>query len=117
IQYIDHIVSSEGIDCDFTWLDGYLFNDDDEDKLTDERHAAHRAGLTNVEFVGRAPLKEFDTGPALRFPGQAQFHPLKYLAGLARIIQRDGARIFTNTRANDFKGGADGRVGTESGNT
>ena len=115
INYIEHIVSSEGIDCDFTYLDGYLFNGDDEDKLQDERHAAHRAGLTGVEFVGRAPINDFNTGPALRFPGQAQFHPLKYLSALARIIQRDGARIFTNTRANDFKGGENATVGTERG--
>ena len=33
-------------------------------------------------MVPRAPIPNFDTGPALRFPRQAQFHPMKYLKGL-----------------------------------
>src|SRR5678815_2345899 len=53
--------------------------------LTEELEACHRAGLTDVEWVDRAPLGEhaFDTGRCLRFPRQAQFHPVRYLAGLA----------------------------------
>ncbi len=34
------------------------------------------------------------SGPALRFPRQAQFHALRYLAGLARAVERHGGRIF-----------------------
>src|SRR5262249_6296058 len=56
-----------------------------------------------------------DTGPCLRFPRQAQFHPLKYLAGLAGAIQRDGGRIFTGTHAESIEGGKPGRVGTAAG--
>jgi nitrite reductase/ring-hydroxylating ferredoxin subunit len=52
----------------------------------------------------------FDTGPCLRFPRQAQFHPLKYLAGLARAIVRDGGQIFTQTHADTIEGGEPGRV-------
>lgn len=49
--------------------------------LDRELEAAHRAGLTDLEIVERSPIKSYDTGKALRFPRQAQFHPLKYLAG------------------------------------
>ena len=45
------------------------------DELDRELEAARRAGL-EVEKVARAPLGSFDTGPALRFARQAQFHPL-----------------------------------------
>ena len=84
IDRIESIVTRERIACDFTRLDGYLFcaPEHDEELLDRELAAAHRAGLHNVAKIGRAPLA-FDTGPCLRFPGQAQFHPLKYLAGLA----------------------------------
>lgn len=118
IQTIERIVSEENIDCDFARLDGYLFAPPDEDsqkELDDELEAAHRAGLTNVEKVGRAPIKDFDTGAALRFPRQGQFHILKYIAGLARAIERDGGKLYSNTQAVKFTGGADASVETSGG--
>jgi glycine/D-amino acid oxidase-like deaminating enzyme/nitrite reductase/ring-hydroxylating ferredoxin subunit len=120
VDRIEAIVKEEGIECEFERLDGYLFAPPDESKkeLEDELKAAHRAGLTEVEMVERAPIKDFDTGKCLRFPRQAQFHPLQYLAGLARGVRRDGGRIFTETHADKIEGGktsarvetADGRV-------
>ncbi len=117
IARINDIVSREKIDCDFQWLDGFLFgaSADSVQLLDDELAACHRAGLTGVEKVGRAPLKAFDTGPALRFPRQAQFHPLKYMDGLARAAMRDGARIFGETHATKIEGGDDAQVETTHG--
>ena len=119
IDRIEAIVAAEGIDCEFERLDGYLFipPNGSKDLLERELKAAHRAGLTNVEQVGRAPIDGFDTGNCLRFPRQAQFHPLKYLAGLKRAIERDGGRIFTGTHAGTIEGGAHARVETSSGFT
>jgi glycine/D-amino acid oxidase-like deaminating enzyme/nitrite reductase/ring-hydroxylating ferredoxin subunit len=117
IDRIEAIVAEEVIDCDFERLDGYLFTGHHRSKkeLGDELKAAHRAGLTGVERVGRAPLDSFDTGASLRFPRQAQFHPLKYLAGLARAIQRDGGRIYTGTHASKIEGGDTARIETRDG--
>ena len=117
IDRIEKIVKEEKIDCEFERLDGYLFAPPNEskDQLEDELKATHRAGLTGVEMVERAPIKDFDTGKALRFPRQAQFHPLKYLKGLARAIRRDGGRIFTGTHANKIEGGQQARVETSDG--
>ena len=67
--------------------------------------AAHHAGLTDIEIVARAPIEPYDTGTALRFAREAQFHPLKYLAGLAQAIERDGGRIYTQTHASKIEGG------------
>ncbi|HYE64538.1 MAG TPA: FAD-dependent oxidoreductase [Pyrinomonadaceae bacterium] len=119
IDRIEAIVKTEGIECEFERLDGYLFAPPGESKeqLEDELKAAHRAGLTDVEMVERAPIKDFDTGKALRFPRQAQFHPLKYLAGLARAIRRDGGRIFTETHADKIEGGERARIETSDGHT
>lgn len=107
IDRIEAIIAKEKIHCDFERLDGYLFlgEDDPEELLDEELAAARRAGLVGVEKIERAPLKSFDTGPCLRFPDQAQFHPLKYLAGLARAIRRAGGRIFTQTHADQITGG------------
>ena len=77
--------------------------------------AAHRAGLTQVSRVARAPIASFKTGPCLRFPQQAQFHPLKYLYGLAKAIEGRGGRIFTGTHAEKIEAGPPGRVTTTRG--
>ena len=69
---------------------------------------------TDVLKIGRAPLA-FDTGPCLRFPNQAQFHPLKYLAGVAQAIERGGGRIYAGTHATKVTGGENAEVATERG--
>jgi len=117
IDRIESIVREERIECEFERLNGYLFVPPGEsrDILEDELKASHRAGLTDVQLIDRAPLKEFDTGPTLRFPRQAQFHPLKYLSGLATAIQRDGGRIFTKAHASAIKGGSQAYVETNNG--
>ncbi|HKQ51364.1 MAG TPA: FAD-dependent oxidoreductase, partial [Pyrinomonadaceae bacterium] len=119
IDRVEKIVTDEAIECEFTRLDGYLFAPPDGPKkeLDDELAACHRAGLTSIEMVERAPIKDFDTGKALRFPHQGQFHPLLYLAGLARAVRRDGGRIHTGTHAAKIEGGKLARVQTEAGNT
>jgi glycine/D-amino acid oxidase-like deaminating enzyme/nitrite reductase/ring-hydroxylating ferredoxin subunit len=117
IDRIERIVRDESITCDFVRLDGYLFvpPGDDLSQLDQELEAAHRAGLTDVARVERAPLTSFDTGPALRFPRQGQFHVLKYLRGVASAAKRLGARLYNRTRAYEFHGGDDGRVETDKG--
>src|SRR5918994_1360805 len=107
IDMIEDIIRKEKINCDFERLNGYLFLAPGQDpKILDlELEAAHRAGLQGVKRMVRAPLEPFDTGPCLRFPNQAQFHPLKYLAALAKAIQRDGGLIFTHSHANEIEGG------------
>jgi glycine/D-amino acid oxidase-like deaminating enzyme/nitrite reductase/ring-hydroxylating ferredoxin subunit len=105
IDRIEEIVAKEKIACDFERLDGYLFVAPGEptDVLDKELEAAHRAGLTGLTKVARAPLNGFDTGACLLFPRQAQFHPLKYLDGLSKAIEKKGGRIFNKTHAEEFK--------------
>jgi glycine/D-amino acid oxidase-like deaminating enzyme/nitrite reductase/ring-hydroxylating ferredoxin subunit len=114
IDQVEAICKDEGIDCEFERLDGYLFVPPRDPKkiLDDEFEAAHRAGLVDIERVDRVPWDSFDTGPALRFPRQAQFHPLKYLAGLTEAIKRKGGRIYTDSHAKEIEGGRSARVET-----
>lgn len=118
IDCIEQIIFRESIDCDFIKLDGYLFTPPGQphDELDRELDAAQRASM-NVERLPRAPLPQFDTGPCLRFRNQAQFHPLKYLNGLARGISRLGGDIFINTRVHEIIGGDSPRVETADGYT
>ncbi len=113
IEQIQRIASEEQIDCDFARVDGYLFNGPGEssDTLEKEAQAARRAGL-QVEFVERAPWSGFDTGRCLRFPNQAQFHPVKYLRALATAVVRNGGRIFAQTQVKSIADDTPTRVQT-----
>lgn len=117
INAIEAIVEQEGIECEFERLDGYLFVPPRESQeiLDDELEAAHKAGLTDIEKVERVPWDSYDTGPALRYPRQGQFHPLMYLAGLAEAIRKNGGRIYTQTHATEIEGGKQARVDTSGG--
>ncbi len=117
IDRVEAIVREEKIDCEFERVDGYLFLPPNGrlQVLEDELPAAHRAGLAEVQRMDRAPVESFDTGPCLHFPRQAQFHPLKYLTGLAKAVERDGGRIFTSTHADEIEGGREAYVTTNGG--
>jgi glycine/D-amino acid oxidase-like deaminating enzyme/nitrite reductase/ring-hydroxylating ferredoxin subunit len=107
IERIEAIVRKEAIDCDFARLDGYLFLAEGDSRQTLDRElaAAHRAGLGAVQPAEQAPF-----GRCLVFPRQAQLHPLKYMAGLARAIERRGGRIYCGSHADHVEGGVPGVV-------
>jgi glycine/D-amino acid oxidase-like deaminating enzyme/nitrite reductase/ring-hydroxylating ferredoxin subunit len=118
IGEIERIIEVEKIDCDFLRVDGYLIEaEDGEDDLSEELEAAHRAGFSEVEFVERAPIEDFDSGKCLKFPRQAQFHVLKYLAGVAKAVEQNGGRLFSNTKALEWTGEDQPEVKTASGET
>src|SRR5205085_12447470 len=81
---------------------------DDHRELERELAAAQRAGL-ECELVDEAPLP-FDTGPALRFARQAEFHPLKYLRALAEAVVEMGGKIHTDVHVLDIEEGRPLRI-------
>ena len=117
ISKIESIVAEEDIDCEFARVDGYLFlgPDDSEKTLDQELEAAQRAGVN----VAKEQTFSFGltAGPCLRFPQQAQFHPAKYMAGLARAFKRAGGKIYGKTEAKEIKGGEPAEVKTAKGRT
>ena len=117
IERIAEIIAGERIECDFERLDGYLLlaPGDSREILENELTAAHRAGLSQVAFVECIPLKAAGSAPGLRFPAQAQFHPLKYLHALARAVERLDGRIFNGSHADKFESGVPCRVTTTRG--
>lgn len=97
---VEAIVKLEGIDCGFERVDGYLFAlpEDGFHDMDEECAAARDAGV-DAERLPRVPGLSFDTGPCVRYAHQAQFHPLRYLAGLAQAIERQGGTLHDDTRA------------------
>jgi glycine/D-amino acid oxidase-like deaminating enzyme/nitrite reductase/ring-hydroxylating ferredoxin subunit len=102
IDEIEAVVRRHGIVCEFERLPGYLFTPPGErtEILDREFDACRRIGVDGVERLDQSPLA---TGPCLRFPNQGQFHPLKYLSGIAEAVVRNGGRIFERSHVEDFE--------------
>ena len=114
IADIEQVSRDEGIDCDFVRVSGYLFSGADGPKaLEAERGAVRRLGLDHAA-ADAVPLLG---GPGLEFPGQARFHPTKYLRGLVTAVRSRGGDIRANTRAVRVSGGESCTVETADGAT
>src|SRR5829696_8324773 len=116
IDAIEGICTGEHMDCRFERVDGYLFlgRNQKESSLDEEMEAARASGAT-VQRLPHAPVTGFSSGPCLRFPNQAHFHPLKYLNGLATAIRRRGGQIYSDSRVIEATGGAGACVRTAAG--
>ena len=123
INTLEKIIQRENIQCDWERVDGYLFqsSESDQPQLMKELESARNAGLKDLHWVDQVPLP-FNAGHGIRFPRQGQFHPLKYLSGLARAIRSDGSdqpqsRIFTQSSVIKIQGGKESHVMTREGYT
>lgn len=87
------------IDCDFIPQPAFVFTESDEyvQQLYDETSAAASLGIP-AHYSDSIPFPLMIKG-AVRFDGQAQFHPLKYTYALAEAFTGSGGRIFEKTRA------------------
>ncbi len=86
------------ISCDFQPRDGFLFaaNEQEEKDLEDIFQALQKVGVE--AFPAKKIPVPLPFTKAIRFPGQAQFHPTKYLAGLAKAFLQKGGMIREHTR-------------------
>ena len=81
----------QDIDCHFEEKDSFVYSMDGRKKLEQELTALERLGFA-AGFVEKIPLP-FPVAGAIKFERQAQFHPLKFLAAVAK-----GLRIFEHTK-------------------
>ncbi len=117
LERIASLVEEDRIDCDFARIPAYLYSEspDELSKLEEEVKAAREAGMA-AELVHAVPLP-FPVAAAVRYEDQARFHPLKYLASLARTVQNNGGRIHEGSRVVEVEAGEPCRVKTEKGGT
>ncbi len=115
IETIDAFVRKYGISCDFARKPAYTFARFEQslDGVYGEAIAAESLGLP-ATFVDDLPLPVESPG-AVRFDNQAEFHPRKYLLGLAGQIDGGGSSIFEQTRVIDVKEGEPCIVVTDRG--
>ena len=72
------------IDCDYEIKDNYVYSISNRKKLEDEMNALHKIGY-NAEFVEKVNIP-LNTSGAVKFPCQAQFHPLKFLSSICKDL-------------------------------
>ena len=103
IDTISTFVKKHQIDCDLETKVGYLFSETEKEteQLNEIFEAAQRAGVD----VDRSTTNglPFSFLQSLKFEGQAQFHPLKYLLGLAKAFVELGGTIKEHTFINEVK--------------
>ena len=94
------------IPCDFEEKDSFVYSLDDRKKLDRELEALDKLGF-RAEFAADIPLP-FPTAGAIKFPCQAQFHPLKFLSAISKNL-----RIFEHTKVLEL---GPGKAITDGGN-
>jgi len=93
------------IDCGFREQDAFVYSLRRRDKLEKEVSALEKLGFP-AQLVSSPPLP-FPTAGAVRFPAQAQFHPLRFISAIAQ-----GMRICEHTKVLELRpGGAATRHG------
>ena len=86
-----------GIDCDFEEKDAYVYTLSKPDKIETEAAALQKLGV-DAEVATSLPLP-LTIASAVKFPRQAQFHPLKFAAAIAK-----GLRIYEHTPVRELIG-------------
>lgn len=91
------------IDCDLETKDAYVYAEDEsqQKELDSLLESALRAGV-NADVVAGSPLP-IPALKVIRLPGQAQFHPLKYLTGLRKVFEALGGIVLEHTRIEDVE--------------
>ncbi|MBR7070590.1 MAG: FAD-dependent oxidoreductase [Clostridia bacterium] len=85
------------VDCDYEIKDNYVYSIDNRKMLEAEIEALHKMGVSAV-FCDRINLP-LQTAGAVKFPRQAQFHPLKFLAAVCKDLN-----IYENTFVREMIG-------------
>lgn len=100
LEFIKNTAVELGIDCDFEHHDAFVYaNTAAGAKLIEQEAEAYRqlgipGGLAKEEVD-----LPFDVKEAIVMRRQAQFHPVKFLAGLVKEFERLGGTIYEKTRA------------------
>ncbi|WNO71059.1 FAD-dependent oxidoreductase [Streptomyces sp. AM8-1-1] len=117
VEHVAALCAELGIDPDLERVPAYTFVEDPKrvDEVRAEADTARRAGL-EATFVTDTELP-FPVAGAVRVEGQLQFHPRKFLLGLAERFVRAGGRIHERTRVTGLRDGRRCHLTTESGAT
>jgi glycine/D-amino acid oxidase-like deaminating enzyme/nitrite reductase/ring-hydroxylating ferredoxin subunit len=112
VRMIREFAERHSIDCDLERKSAYTFTTDPArvEEFEKEVSVARQVGLP-ATLVRHLDLP-FAIAAAVGFSDQAQFHPTKYVSGLAQTLPGDGCSVFEASRVVDW---SPQRVATDGG--
>jgi len=115
VEMVAELAAQEAIDCDLERRPAFTYAAEGSERkaIEDEHQAAREAGLP-VSLVEDIDLP-YATHGAVRLDDQVQFHPVRYVQGLARAIDGDESVVLEQTRATEVDSGSPCHVRTERG--
>jgi glycine/D-amino acid oxidase-like deaminating enzyme len=116
LQLIKNNVDEYNMVCGYSQLPAYLFSQDEKQtkELEDIIKGTRESGVL-CEWTDSIPVPlHFEK--ALQFPGQASFHPLRYLLALADAFQKAGGVIIEDCRITGLDEGDPNIVKSNHGN-
>jgi glycine/D-amino acid oxidase-like deaminating enzyme/nitrite reductase/ring-hydroxylating ferredoxin subunit len=98
VAEVARLTAEHGIECDLERrpADTFAMSPSEVDSVMAEIEAARDAGLP-VEEAGESDLP-FEVHAIARLGEQLQFHPVRYVEGLARAVDGDGSAVFERSR-------------------
>jgi glycine/D-amino acid oxidase-like deaminating enzyme len=115
IDAIFALASRYGIECDLRRRDNYTYAPPGEDISGLEEEAKVAAGLGLPGELTRDVPLPFPTAGAVRFRDQAEFHPRRFLLGLAEALEARGVRIWERSPALSVDDGRPCRIRVDGG--
>lgn len=117
LRQVTRICEELGIDADLEARPAYTYTVDETrvEEIRAEAAAASAAGL-RAATVTETGLP-YPVAAAVGVEGQLQFHPRRFLLGVADDLVAHGVRLHESTRVTDLREGADCRLTLESGGT
>jgi glycine/D-amino acid oxidase-like deaminating enzyme/nitrite reductase/ring-hydroxylating ferredoxin subunit len=102
LHAIADFVERYGIDCGFARKPAFTYtrDEDEVERIEKEVEVARRLGL--AASLTRDTGLPFAVLAAMRWDGQAQFHPVDYLKALAATLPGEGCHVFEQSRVTDW---------------
>ncbi len=102
VRTICELAQRHGIDCNLARRPAFTYTNDEAEagRIEAEAGMAIRFGLP--ASVTRDTGLPFAVLAAMRWDDQAQFHPVKYVKGLAATVPGDGCHVFERSRVTDW---------------
>lgn len=105
LALVEAHVMEYNIDCGFERTSGFLYSQDDQQTsdLEDIHQACLEVGV-ETHYTDGIPVP-FNFRKAIEIPGQAKFHPVRYVDGLAKAFESLGGVIVEECRVTNLTEG------------
>jgi len=102
LQRIRALAAAHGLDCALETKPAFSFTRDEAHVGEIEEECALAARLGLPASLTRDTGLPFEVLAAMRWDDQAQFHPVRFVAGLAATLEGGGSHVFEGSRVTDW---------------